>query len=93
MINIAHTKANNPSVRIGSMILIIGRTSHTCIDIIIFILHTYLSAPKWGTFDIGAPSAPNGALNGARVIHLKVNLGQLMKIFIFFLLGLSGGKG
>ena len=78
-------------------------TSHTCIDIIIFILHTYPSAPKWGTFDIGAPSAPNGALNGAlnggtkldifqkkfslmfvRVIHLKVNLGQLMKIFIFF---------
>ena len=103
MINIAQTKANNPSVRIGSMILIIGRTSHTCIDIIIFILHTYPSAPKWGTFDIGAPSAPNGALNGAlnggtkldifqkkfslmfvRVIHLKVNLGQLMKIFIFF---------
>ena len=40
-------------------------TSHTCIDIIIFILHTYPSAPKWGTFDIGAPSAPNGALNGA----------------------------
>ena len=28
-----------------------------------------------------------------RVIHLKVNLGQLMKIFIFFLLGLSGGQG
>ena len=70
MINIAQTKANNPSVRIGSMILIIGRTSHTCIDIIIFIIHTYPSAPKWGTFDLGAPSASNGALNGAEMKQL-----------------------
>ena len=60
--------------------------------------------PKWGTFDIGTPSTPFGVLNGVlnwkyyrkssppQVIHLKVNLGQLMKIFIF-LSGLSGGQG
>ena len=62
--------------------------------------------PKVGYFDICTPSTPYGVLNGvlnwkysrkssplkfARVIHLKVNLGQLMKIS--FLLGLSGGRG
>ena len=46
---------------------------------------------KWGTkLDIFQKKF---SLVFVRVIHLKVNLGQLMKIFIFFLLGLSGGKG
>ena len=38
MINITHTKANNPSVRIGSMILIIRR-----IDSSTFLIQFYLS--------------------------------------------------
>ena len=45
---------------------------------------------KWGTkLDIFQKKF---SLMFVRVIHLKVNLGQLMKIFIF-LLGLSGGRG
>ena len=38
MINITHTKANNPSVRIGSMILIIRRTDSST-----FLIQFYLS--------------------------------------------------
>ena len=34
------------------------------------------SAPKWGTFDIGAPSAPNGALNGALNGGTKLDIFQ-----------------
>ena len=41
MINIAHTNANNPSVRIGSMILIIGRTDSST-----FLTQFYLSRAR-----------------------------------------------
>ena len=56
--------------------------------------HRCLKCLKWGTkwgtkLDIFQKKF---SLVFVRVIHLKVNLGQLMKIFIF-LLGLSGGKG
>ena len=63
MINIAHTKANNPSVRIGSMIL--RTVQESCLYIDATPEKWYIGTPKLGTFDIGAPSAPNEALNGA----------------------------
>ena len=34
MINITHTKANNPSVRIGSMILIIRRIDSSTVNLV-----------------------------------------------------------
>ena len=46
------------------------------------------SAPKWGTFDKGAPSAPNGALNGT----LNGALNEALKRSWMLATGLEGLK-